>query len=111
MTSFVEGYRALLLCSHDFGLLLQSTDDAVYGIKEILFAYRILIMACSDEGCLIAYVGNVGSREAWSLSRQKVYIYAVVYLDGLQVYLEDLFPLVQVGQVYADLAVEAAGAE
>ena len=40
MTSLMKGDAALLIGSHHLGLLLQSAYYSIYGIKEILLAYR-----------------------------------------------------------------------
>ena len=68
-------------------------------------------MACGNQGGLVAHVGNVGSREAGCLTGQEVDIDRLVGLHGFQVYGEDLLALVEVGQVYVYLAVEASGTQ
>ena len=61
MTCLVDGYGALLRLSHHLGLLLQTADDAVNGIQEVLLAYRRTVIAGSNQRCFITYVGNVGT--------------------------------------------------
>ena len=39
---------ALLVVGHHLGLLLQSADDTVYSIEEVLLAHALLVMTCSD---------------------------------------------------------------
>ena len=59
---------ALLVVGHHLGLLLQSADDAVYGIEEVLLAYCLLVVTRSYKGSLIAYICYVGTRESWCLA-------------------------------------------
>ena len=80
MTSLVEGNRALLLCCEQFGLLLQTTDDTVNGIEETLLIHPFLVIAGSDEGSLVADIGDIGTREARCLTCQLCHIYSFVYL-------------------------------
>ena len=108
MARFVEGYGALFFVGEYLGLLLQSADDAVYGSQEVLLAYRFLVMAGSDECSLIAYVGDVGTRESGCLTRQQVNVYRLVELQRLQVHTEYLLALVQVGEVYMYLSVKTS---
>ena len=61
MSCFVDGYRLLFSFGHHLGLLLQATDDAVNSIEEILLADLLSIVAGSNQGCLVADVGNVGA--------------------------------------------------
>ena len=65
-------------------------------------------MACGYECCLVADVGNVGTRESWCLASQEVDVKVLVQLQGLQVYYEYLPALVQVGQLDVYLAVKAS---
>ena len=111
MSCFVQGDGTLLLCGEYFGFLLQSADDAVYGCKEILFAYSLLVMAGSDEGCFVANIGNVGARETGSLTGEEIDVYRLIQLQGFEVHAEHLFALIEVGKVYMYLAVKASSAQ
>ena len=63
------------------------------------------------QGCLVAYIGNVCTREARCLTGQEVYIHSLDELDGFQVYHEDLFTLGEVGQVNVNLTIETSGSQ
>ena len=65
-------------------------------------------MACRNEGCFVADVGDVGSRKAWCLAREEIDVYGGVYLYGAKVYLKYLLAFRQVGQVYIYLSVETS---
>lgn len=111
MSGLVYGNGAFLLGRGDFGAFFQSADDAVDGIHKILFLYPLFVFAGSDEGGLVAHVGDVGTREAGRLAGQQVGIDGVVDFHAAQVYFEYLFPVVEVGQFDIDLAVETSGTE
>ena len=68
MTGLMDGYRLLLGLRHHLGLFLQTTDDAVHGIEEVLLADLLTVEAGSYQGGLVADVGNVGTREAGGLT-------------------------------------------
>ena len=68
MPRLVDGYRPLLGLRHHLRLLLQSANDAVYGIEEVLLAHLLAVEAGSNQGCLVADVGNVGTRESGRLA-------------------------------------------
>ena len=110
MAGLVDGYRAFLLLGHHLGLLLQSANDAVHGIEEVLLAHFLTVMAGSYQRGLVAHIGNIGTRETRRLAGQEIHIKVLVKLQGLQVYVEHLAALVQVGQIDVYLAVEASGA-
>ena len=52
---------ALFALGHYLRFLLQTTDDAVYSVEEVLLANLLAVVASSYQGCLIADVGDVGS--------------------------------------------------
>ena len=66
-------------------------------------------MTSGYQGSLVTYVGNVSTRETGSLTCQEVDVKILVELQRLQVYLEYLLALVEVGQVDMYLAVETTG--
>ena len=108
MTGLVDGDRAFLVGRHHLGLLLQTANDAVDSVEEVLLAHGLTVVASGYQGGLVAHVGNVGTREARRLTSQEVYVDTLVELQRLQVYHEDVLALAQVGQVDMYLAVEAA---
>ncbi len=109
MTSLVDGYRALLGLGHYLGFLLQTANDTVYGIEEVLLAHLLTVEAGGYQCGLITDVGNIGTRETGRLAGQEVNIDTFVELQRLQVHHKHLLALVQVWQVHMYLAVKAAG--
>ena len=61
VSSFVEGDAVTLLFGGHLVLLLQTTDDAVDGVHEVITGDELLASAGSDEGCLITYIGDVST--------------------------------------------------
>ena len=108
VSSFVEGDAVTLLFGGHLILLLQTTDDAVDGVHKVITGDELLASAGSDEGCLITYIGDVSTREAWGTSCQEVDVDRFVDLQRAKVHEEDLLTVVDVGKVYIDLTVEAA---
>ena len=47
----------------DFRLLFQTTNNTVYSIEEILFAYELFAVAGSDQCSLIADIGDIGTEK------------------------------------------------
>ena len=111
VTRLVDSDGALLLGGHHLGLLLQTADDAVHSVEEVLLGDGFLVVAGGDQGGLVADVGNVSAGESRSLTRQEVDVEAVVGLQRLQMYLEDSLALCHVGQVDVDLTVETSGTQ
>ena len=92
----MDGYRTFLGLGHHLGLLLQTADDTVDGIEKVLLLYHRTVMTSRNQGCLIADIGDVGTRETWGLAGEEVDIYTVVNLHRLQMYLKSLLTLVEV---------------
>ena len=107
----MESDGALLLQGHDLCFLLKTAYYAVHGIEEVLSSYRLLVAAGGNEGCLVAHVGDVGTREARRLLGQEVDVDGVVGLHRTQVNLENLLALWQVWQVNVYLAVKSSGTQ
>ena len=107
----MDGYRAFLRGGHHLGLLLQSADDAVYGVEEVLLLHALLAVARCYESRLVADIGNVGTRESRSLACQHLHIHTGIPLDRTEMHLEYRLALVEVRQVNADLPVETTGSE
>ena len=108
MTSLVDRDGAFLCLCHHLGLLLQSSDDTVYGIEEILLLHCLRIMARSNQGCFITYIGDIGTRESWCLTGEEVDIHAVVCLHRLQMHLEHFLTLIKVRQIHMNLAIKTS---
>ena len=111
MAGLVDGYGALLVGGHHLGLLLQTADDAVYGVEEVLLAHMGAVVTGGDEGSLVADIGDVGAGKSGGMAGKEVYVYGVVLLQRAQVDIEDGLSLSQVGQVYVYLTVETACTE
>ena len=107
MTSLVDGNGTLLALGHHLRLLLQTADDTVNGIEEVLLLHSLRVMTGSYQGSLVTDIGDISTREARCLTGQEVDVHAVVGLHRLQMHLEHLLTLVEVRQVYMDLTVEA----
>ena len=71
MAGFVDGDGAFFLIGHDARLLFQTADDTIHCIEEILLCHRLTVVACGDEGGLVADVGDVGAREARGLTSEQ----------------------------------------
>ena len=111
MSCLVHGDGVALFLGHYLRALLKTANDAVDGVVEILLLHCHLVVASSDEGSLVAHVGDVGTRETRCLARQHVEVDAAVGLHATQVHLENLLAVVELWQVHIDLAVEAAGTQ
>ena len=107
----MDGDGALLGLCHHLRLLLQTTDDTIDSIEEVLFLHGLAVMAGCNQCSLVADIGDIGTRETWSLTGQEVDIYAIVGLHGLKMYLEDLLALVEVGEIDVNLTIETSGAQ
>ena len=102
----MDSDRPLFSLGHHLRLLLQTSDNSVHCVEEILFLHHLTIMARCNQGCLVTYVSDVGSREARRLTGQEVDINAVVNLHRLQMHLKYFLALIKVRQVYMYLTVE-----
>ena len=111
MTGFVDGDGATLLLGRNLILLLQTADNAIHGIQEILLAHLLLAVTGSNQGGLVADVGDISAREARRLAGQQIDIHRLVNLDGAQVDAKHLLTLIQIGQIHVNLAVKASGTQ
>ena len=111
VSCLVDGNAALFFLGHYFRGLFQSADDAVYGVEEVLLTHRLAVVSCGDEGCLVADVGNVGTREARRLAGEHLDVERTVRLERREVNLEDGYALGKFRKVHVNLSVEAAGTE
>lgn len=99
MTSLMDGNGTFLLGGHHLCLLLKSSDDTVNGIKEVLTRHFLFIMARRYQRSLIADIGDVSTREARSLTCQKVDIQTLIVLQRTEMDHEDSLSLREVRQV------------
>ena len=61
VSGLVDGDGAALVLRHHLRLLLQTADDAIDGIEEVLLAHDAAVVAGGDERRLVADVGDVGA--------------------------------------------------
>lgn len=111
MSRLVVGNRLLLLRRNNLVLTLQTTDNTVDRIEEVVLLDLTLVAPRGDQGRLVADIGDIGSRETRRLLGQKVAVEIRIELQILQVHVEYLAPLLQIGQLDVDLTVEAPGAQ
>ena len=111
MSGLMMGYGLLFLRSNYLVLALQTSDNPVHGIKEVLSVDFWLVATCSGKGCLIADIGNVRSGESRGVLGKECDIEILGELQSPQVYIEYLFPLLQVREVHMYLPVKTAGTE
>ena len=110
MARLVVGREALLLGAH-YGLLaLDASDHAVDGVGEVLVVDLGLAAAGGGERRFVADVGDVGSGEARGVLGYEVEVEVLREFQALEMDLEYLLALVEVGKGDVDLAVEASGA-
>lgn len=93
--------------------LLNTTNDPLSSELKVHNRYVFLVVSCSDDGCLIADVFDIGATEARSQGCQAFRI--LFYLDvsvedqWLEVDLEDLASALEIRQVDFYEAVEPTG--
>ena len=109
VSGFVEGDVAFLLLCQYFGLFLQSADDTVNGIEEILFFDGRFVVAGGYKCGFVAHVGDVGARKSRRLACQEVDVDRCTEFQWFQVHFEYLFAFVHIGQFHMYLAVETSG--
>ena len=61
MTSLMECYCTLLISCHHLGFLLQTADDTVYGIKEVLLCNLLAVVTGSYKSCFVTDIGDVSA--------------------------------------------------
>ena len=101
--------QALLLGAHDGLLALDTSHDTVDCIREVLVVDVGLASARCCKRSFVADVGYIGTGESGSVLGYEVEVEVFGKLQALDVYLEDLLALVEVGKCDMDLAVETAG--
>ena len=109
MTSLVISDAAFLLSRHDFVLALQATDDTINSVHEVNFRNGFLALTCCNQGCLIAHVGDIGTRESGRLLGKEIHIHIRIQLERTEVNAKDIDSLLQVGELYVNLTVESSG--
>ena len=111
VTRLMDGDRAALIFGDNLGAFFETADDAIHGIHEILALHMGFLATRSDKRSLVAHIGDVGTREAGSLSCEKFEVNTLVHLDFAQVNLENFHTIVQLGELDINLAVETPGAQ
>ena len=64
MPCLVVSDRAFLIIGEDLRLALQTTDNTVDGVHEVLFADFLMFITGSDECSLVADISDVGTGES-----------------------------------------------
>ena len=90
--------------------LLQATNDAVDSGREVLLGDSLLVVAGCDECSLITYIGYICTGETGGLTCQEIYVEGFVDFDFVEMNLENLDTVVDIGEVDINLTVEATGA-
>ena len=111
VSGFVDGNGALFLLRHDARLLLQTADDAVDSVEEVLFRDRLAVVAGGDECGFVADVGDVGTGKSGSLTCQQFDVKTVLEFEGREMHFENGHTFRQVGQINVDLSVETSGTQ
>ena len=117
MTTFVIGDRMLLLVGQHLGSFLQTTDDTIDSIQEILFINLFLILSRRDKCSFITDIGDIGTRETRRLFSQKGTINKLliglifVNLEVLHVDRKDSLAFLKVRQFNVNLTVETASTQ
>src|SRR5690554_4032117 len=108
MPRLVDSNRLLLVLRDNFVLFFQSSYNTVHRVHEVLSLHELLFLPCRNQCCLVTDVRDISARESRGLTCQEVDIDRFIYLDGAEVNLENLSPIVQVGQLHVYLPVEAS---
>lgn len=66
----------------DFRLLFQTTNNSVYGIEEILFAYELFAVAGSDQCASLQTLAISAPEKPGVWRANQVYVYCIIYFDG-----------------------------
>ncbi len=91
--------------------MFQTADDAVNGRHETVAIDGLLIVARRDKGGFITYVGYIRARESGRLTGHHFDIHAIVLLDVAQMDIENLYTVLEFGEVDCNLTVEASGTQ
>ncbi len=97
--------------SDDLILLLQSSQDAVDGILEVLIIYLLFVASRSNKRCFVTHIGDVRTCKACGLFSQFFDIDVINHLQRLYMYAEDFFSTGKIWLIYPDLTVETTGAK
>ena len=114
MSRLVVGDGAFLVLGEDLGAFLEAADYTVNRIEEVLLLDDLLVLASSAEGCLVADVGDVGTREARRLLGKKLAvnvtlsIFIITQFQPFHVDFEDSLALLDIWQLHIYLAVESS---
>ena len=104
------GDDALLAGTDDARLALETGDDAIDGLFEVVHRHCRPVVACGLQGRLIHQVGQVGADEPHRARRDAAYVDGGVERHPAHVDPEDLLTAADVGAIEHDLAIEASGA-
>src|SRR5690606_8950206 len=91
MPGSVGGDYFFLFRRDDFVFLFEAADHTVDGIVEVFHFHFVLPFTGGDEGGFVTYVGDVRTGEAGGHGSELLDVEVGRRLDGLQVYVEDMF--------------------
>ena len=111
MTRLVISDATFLLSRHDLVLALQAANDTIDCVHEVNFRNRFLTLTCCNQGRLIAYIGDVGTRESGRLLSKEIHIHIRIQLERTEVNAKDINTLFQVGKFHVNLTVEPSGTQ
>ena len=111
MTRLMISDTAFLLSGHDLVLALQAANDTIDCVHEVNFRNRFLTLTRCNQGRLIAYIGDIGTRESGRLLSKEIHIHIRVQLERTEVNAKDINALLQVGELHVNLTVESSGTE
>ena len=99
MSGLVKGNYFLFLWRNNLVFLFKTSDNAVYGIQEVLFFDGLLVFTRGDQCLFVAHVCDVRTGETRGLAGEEFDINVISQFEGFQVYFKNLFALIELGQV------------
>ena len=111
MTRLMISDATFLLSGHDLVLALQAANDTIDCVHEVNFRNSFLPLPCCNQGRLIAYIGDIGTRESRRLLSKEIHIHIRIQLERTEVNAKDINTLFQVGELHVNLTVESSGTQ
>ena len=103
----VSGTTPVVL-GHDPALLFRARNDPRDRFLDLAHTDLLFPAACREDRRLVQYVFKIRANETRSPPRDHLEIHLGLERLALRMYLEDLFPALDVRVIYRDLPVEAA---
>ncbi len=105
------GNATTLTLSDDLIFALQSANDTIHSCQEVILRDKRFIMSSSDKCRLITYIRNISTRKSRCLTRQERTIQIWIKFQLLQVNIEDLLSLLNIGQANINLTIKTSCAQ